>query len=107
MGVRVARLLGERLIETEGRLADLALKEVPGRLASQILRLVEGEGLVTPEGYKIPTRYTHQQLGSMIGANREAVTRAFGKLRSEGGVEFRNHRIFVTDLETLKRIARR
>jgi CRP/FNR family transcriptional regulator len=72
LGVRVARLLGGRLIETEGRLADLALKEVLGRLASQILRLAEGEGLVTPEGYKIPTRYTHQHLSTMIGANREA-----------------------------------
>jgi CRP-like cAMP-binding protein len=44
LGTRVARLLGERLIETEGRLADLARKEVPERLASQILRLVENEG---------------------------------------------------------------
>jgi CRP-like cAMP-binding protein len=41
----------------------------------------------------------------MIGANREAVTRAFGKLRSEGGVEVRNRRIFVTNLEALKRAA--
>jgi CRP/FNR family transcriptional regulator, cyclic AMP receptor protein len=105
VGVRVACLLGERLIETQDRLADLARKEVPERLASQILRLVEGEGLVTPEGYKIPTRYTHQQLATMIGANREAVTRAFGKLRCRGGVELRNRRIFVTDLETLKRTA--
>ena len=105
VGVRVARLLGERLIETQERLADLAGKEVPERLASQILRLVEGEGLVTPEGYKIPTRYTHQQLATMIGANREAVTRAFGKLRCRGGVELRNRRIFVTDPETLKRTA--
>lgn len=44
LGTRVARLLGERLIETEGRLADLVRKEVPERLASQILRLVESEG---------------------------------------------------------------
>ena len=105
LGMRVARLLGERLIETEGRLADLARKEVPERLASQILRLVESEGLVTPEGYKIPTRYTHRQLATMIGANREAVTRAFGKLRLEGGVELRNRSVFVTDLETLRRSA--
>ena len=105
LGTRVARLLGERLVETEGRLADLARKEVPERLASQILRLVESEGVVTREGYRIPTRYTHQQLGTMIGANREAVTRAFGKLRLEGGVELRNRRILVIDLEALKRAA--
>src|ERR671916_1967756 len=105
VGTRVARLLGERLIETEGRLADLARKEGPERLASQILRLVESEGLVTPEGYKLPTRYTHQQLATMIGANREAVTRAFGKLRCRGALELRNRRIYVTGTETLERIA--
>jgi CRP/FNR family transcriptional regulator len=105
LGSRVARLLAERLIEIEGRLADLARKEVPERLACQILRLLEGEALVTPEGYKIPTCYTHQQLATMMGANREAVTRAFGRLRSEGGEELRNRRIFVTDLDTLKRTA--
>ena len=81
VGVRVARLLGERLIETQERLADLARKEVPERLASQILRLVESEGVVTREGYRILTPYTHRQLGTMICANREAVTRAFGRLR--------------------------
>jgi CRP/FNR family transcriptional regulator, cyclic AMP receptor protein len=105
VGIWVARLLGERLIGTEGRLADLARKEVPERLASQILRLLESEGLVTPGGYKLPTRYTHQQLATMIGANREAVTRAFGKLRCRGAVELRSRRILVTDLETLERIA--
>jgi CRP/FNR family transcriptional regulator len=105
LGTRVARLLGERLIETEGRFADLVRKEVPERLASQILRLVESEGVVTQEGYRILTRYTHQQLATMIGANREAVTRAFRRLRSEGGVELRNRRIFVTDPEALKRAA--
>jgi CRP/FNR family transcriptional regulator len=98
--------LGERLVETEARLADLACKEVPERLASQILRLVESEGVVTREGYKICTRYTHQQLATMIGANREAVTRAFGKLRFRGSVELRNRRIFVTDLEVLEQAAR-
>ena len=105
LGMRVASLLAERLIQTEGRLADLARKEVPERLASQILRLVESEGVVTREGYTILTPYTHRQLGAMIGANREAVTRAFGRLRSEGVVELRNRRIFVTDLDTLKRTA--
>ena len=106
LGTRVASLLAGRLIETEGRLADLARKEVPERLASQILRLVESEGVVTREGYRILTPYTHRQLGTMIGANREAVTRAFGRLRSEGVVELRNRRILVTDPEGLRQTAR-
>jgi DNA-binding transcriptional regulator YhcF (GntR family) len=50
-------------------------------------------------------RYTHQQLGSMIGSNREAVTRALKRLREEGGVEVRRRQIHILDLEALKRIA--
>jgi CRP/FNR family transcriptional regulator len=106
LGTRVAGLLAARLMETESRLADLARKEVPERLASQILRLVESEGVVTRDGIRIDTPYTHRQLGTMIGAKREAVTRAFGKLRSAGGVELRNRRIFVTDPEALEQSAR-
>jgi CRP/FNR family cyclic AMP-dependent transcriptional regulator len=102
-GLRLARLLGERLVWMENRWVDLAAKEVPARLASMLLLLFESEGVVTPEGYRIPTRYTHRQLSTMIGANREATTRALGRLREEGGVELRNRYIYVTDLEALKR----
>jgi CRP/FNR family transcriptional regulator len=70
-----------------------------------ILLLIEGEGLRTATGYKIPTRYTHQQLGSMIGANREAVTRAFVRLREVGAVETRRRYIHVEDIEALRRAA--
>jgi CRP/FNR family transcriptional regulator, cyclic AMP receptor protein len=105
VGLKVMSVLSERLSLAEDRMEDIALKEVPARLASFILQLVESEGIMTAEGPKIPTRYTHRQLATMIGANREAVTRAFGKLRSEGGVELRNRRIFVTDPEALKRAA--
>ena len=87
----------------EARWADLAAKEVPARLAGMLLLLVESEGVVTPEGYRIPTRYTHQQIASMIGANREAVTKAFGELQKGGSVELRNRYVYVTDLEALKR----
>ena len=77
VGLQLVHLLSDRLSTYETRLQDVALKEVPARLASLILLLIEGEGIRTASGYTIPTRYTHQQLGSMVGANREAVTRAF------------------------------
>ena len=105
VGLGVARLLGERLLTAEARIADLAHKEVPARLSSTILRLLESEGLVTPEGYKIPTRYTHRQLATMIGARREAVTRALNKLQQEGAVQLSNRYIYIHDTEALRRIA--
>jgi CRP/FNR family cyclic AMP-dependent transcriptional regulator len=103
VGLGLARMLAERLVWMEARWADLSAKEVPGRLASVLLLLIESEGVATPEGYRIPTRYTHGQIASMIGANREATTRAFGQLHEDGGVQLRERYIYVTDLEALKR----
>ncbi len=104
VGVRLARLLSERLRLAHNRLADFASKGVPARLASLILYLAEGEGVETGEGqYEIPTRYTHEKLGTMVGAGRVAVSRAFAGLRDAGAVEQRNHLIHVVDLAALER----
>jgi DNA-binding transcriptional regulator YhcF (GntR family) len=43
----------------------------------------------------------------MIGANREAVTRAFGRLQDEGVVQLRRRLIYVEDIEALERAAGR
>jgi CRP/FNR family transcriptional regulator, cyclic AMP receptor protein len=103
VGLALARMLAGRLVWMEARWADLAAKEVSARLASMLLLLIESEGVVTPEGYRIPTRYTHQQIASMIGANRESTTKAFGRLQEEGGVELKERYVYVTDVEALKR----
>jgi CRP/FNR family cyclic AMP-dependent transcriptional regulator len=105
VGLNVARLLGERLLTAEERIADIAHKEVPARLSSMILRLLESEGIVTPHGYKISTRYTHRQLATMIGSNRESVTRALDKLRREGTVQLTNRYIYIRNPEVLRCVA--
>jgi CRP/FNR family cyclic AMP-dependent transcriptional regulator len=106
VGLRLVRVLGERIGVLEERLAELAYGGVPARLAGAIVRLVEGEGVMGCQDARLPTRYTHRQLGSMIGANREAVTRALGDLRRGGVIEIRERRIHVADIEALRRAAR-
>ena len=107
VGLRMISLLSERLHYYETRLEDVTLKGVPGRLASLILFLVESEGVQVPGEISIPTRYTHEHLGTMIGANREAVTRAFGRLQDEGAVQLRRRLIYVEDLQALEKAAGR
>lgn len=103
VGVKTIRLLSERIDACEVRLSDLIRKEVPARLAGLILRLSEREGVVAGDGgHMIPVRYTHQQLASMVGSNREAVTRALGVLRKAGVVKTRNRQIYVTDADALE-----
>jgi CRP-like cAMP-binding protein len=105
VGNRLLHLLSERLAAYESRMEDLTLKDVPARLANLILLLSEGEGVMTRQDIKIPHHYTHERLGTMIGANREAVTRAFAKLQDEGAVELRRRLIHVSDIEALRRVA--
>ena len=107
VGLKMISLLSERLRYYETRLEDVTLKGVPGRLASLILFLVESEGVQVPGEISIPTRYTHEHLGTMIGANREAVTRAFGRLQDQGAVQLRRRLIYVDDLEALEKAAGR
>src|SRR5215212_713482 len=107
VGIRIISLLSERLHYYETRMEDVTLKEVPARLASLILFLVESEGVKRPGEIHIPTSYTHEHLGTMIGANREAVTRAFGRLQDEGALQIRRRLIYVDDVEALERAAGR
>ena len=106
VGVQIMYLLGERLRRCETRLEDITLRDVLARLASLILSLVDREAVVTRWNLlKIPNHYTHEQLGTMIGAKRESVTRAFARLQDEGAVELRRRLIHVADVHTLRRFA--
>ncbi len=106
VNARLVKLLGERLRMTRSRMANIALKETPARLASLILDLVQSEGVVTREGhYKIVTHYTHEQLAAMIGTQRVSVTRAFGILQDSRCVRLIRRQIYVVDLDALKRRA--
>lgn len=105
VGLRLVRVLAERLRQSEVRMADLVQKEVPARLATLILTLVDTEGLVSGGSFRIPTRYTQEQLGSMIGAKRVAVSRAFSHLKRSGAVEFKNRYIHIIDMDSLREAA--
>ena len=107
VGIRMVSLLSERLHYYERRIEDVTLKGVPARLASLILFLAESEGVRGVGEIRIPTSYTHHHLGTMIGVNREAVTRAFGRLQDWGAVQLRRRIIYVRDLGALERVAGR
>jgi len=62
VGIRIISLLSERLHYYETRMQDVTLKEVPARLASLILFLIESKGVKRPREISIPTRYSHEHL---------------------------------------------
>jgi CRP/FNR family transcriptional regulator len=106
VAIQLIRVLARRVCLCDERLADIALKEVPARVASILLQLIEDESVVTGDGYKIPTRYTHERLGAMIGAKRVSVSRAFRSLKEAGAVELKGRNIHIKDMEVLKNFAK-
>jgi CRP/FNR family transcriptional regulator, cyclic AMP receptor protein len=106
IGLRLMDLLAENLRLMDARISDVIHKRVSARLASLIAWLIDEEGIVVGGGdLVVPYPYTHEQLGTIIGARRVAVTLAFKALQDEGAVELSQRRIHVKDLELLQRIA--
>jgi CRP/FNR family transcriptional regulator len=106
IGVRLMDLLAENLRLMDARISEVIHKRVYARLASLIVWLINEEGIVAGSGDRVvPYHYTHEQLGTIIGARRVAITLAFRDLQDEGAVELRQRQIHVKDLELLQRIA--
>lgn len=101
VGLKAMANLERRLSFYAERMFDLGTREVPSRLARLILWLLEDEGVVSKEGIKISTRYTHEELATMIGSRRVAITRALRELKNNG-VELKSRHIHVMDMEALR-----
>ncbi len=95
VALRMIEVLGQRLAFCEARLEEVAYRSVPARLASILLRMsneVQGEEL----------RITHQELGDMIGALRESVTKILDEFQREGLVELCRGRVTLRNIAGLK-----
>lgn len=102
VGLVLVKVLAEKLHDSEVRMSGLVSKEIPARLATLILALVDSEGLVSGDSHRISTRYTHDQLASMIGAGRVSVSRAFSELTKAGAVELRKRYVHITNMDALR-----
>jgi CRP-like cAMP-binding protein len=94
----LARLLADRLREAEGRRAEHGALAVEARVARRLLDLADPvSGLV--EGLN------QDDLGALVGASREAVSKALQSLRAAGLVRTGRRSIEVADAAGLARRA--
>jgi CRP-like cAMP-binding protein len=101
LALRFMTVMSRRLRAIERKLADIAFKSVPQRLAAALL------GLWAERRDMPPTvRSTHQQLAEMIGSHRETVTKAIGEFRNAGLIRVEEEAIHLTDLVRLGDLAR-
>jgi len=90
VALRMIEALGRRLALCETRLEEMAYRSVPARLAAVLLRLSHDQ-----EGN--PVMITHQELGDMIGALRESVTKVLNEFQQAGLITLKRGRILIHD----------
>ncbi len=88
---------GERLLQVENSLEDVAYKKLPERLAMLLLDQSDEDGLI--QGV------SHQALADHLGTYRETVSAILREFKSQELVKLGYRRINIVDAETLKEIA--
>lgn len=85
-----------RVRETNLKLADLAFRDVAGRIARQLLVLCSFDDAErVPGGSRI--RVTRQELARLVGCTREVASRVVSALHAQGLVTVNGHYIVVHD----------
>lgn len=99
VALRIVEALGNRLIETERQLEEVAFKSIPARLSGLLLRLADDEGGEEVNGY------THQDLAEMLGTYRETITQTLNELRSQGLLQIGRKQVVLLDRLGLEKVA--
>ncbi len=98
LGWGMLQTYGQRLMQVENSLEDVAYKKLPERLASLLLELSDHEdGLIKG--------VSHQALADHLGTYRETVSAILRDFKRQELVELGYRRINILDVETLKDIA--
>lgn len=92
MAINIIRSLTQRLRDATEGSRSLALDNVYRRLADKLQELsTQGDS----EYPSLPKKYSHQELGNMIGASREMVGKVMAELIKGEYVELRDNRLHL------------
>jgi CRP-like cAMP-binding protein len=95
LGLNLAEAFSERIAMLRESAAVLAEIRVEDRLRARVHQLAGRFGIATPAGVRLELDLTHAQWGLLVGAARESVTLAFGRLRARGEIAGAGRTILV------------
>ena len=100
------KMIGLRRQEVENRLEELLFLDVPTRLARTLVKLADKHGREVGGKIQLQVRFTHRELGDLIGATRETTTAALNRLQRDGIVTRKLGKLLITAPERLRELAR-
>jgi CRP-like cAMP-binding protein len=101
---KLVEVLCQRLRRTDQSFAEVALLQIPIRLAKTLLRLLQSQP--KRESATVPTiRFSQRELASMVGGTRESVNKCLREWQRSGLVQVSEGSIVITDLSALDKMA--
>jgi CRP/FNR family transcriptional regulator len=101
MALHMLGVLSLKLRELTLQVENLALKEVPGRLASYLLHLREGD----PSNNVMDLPVSRVQLARVLGTTPETLSRILGEITSRGILEISRRHLVLRDVPALEYLA--
>jgi CRP-like cAMP-binding protein len=103
--LRVIEVLCDRLRRTDQHIAEVALLELPVRLAKALLRMAivkqkPGGGSTAPQ-----VQLSQRELGNIVGATRESVNKCLREWQRSGMVRIEESLITIADKDALQELA--
>jgi CRP-like cAMP-binding protein len=95
-------VLSRRLRRNTQMLQEAAFLDIPGRLASELLRLAESQGRPAAGGLVISASLTQSELASIVRATRESINKWLRYFERRGWLHWSKGTITILDAERLR-----
>jgi CRP-like cAMP-binding protein len=105
VALRLLAVLCERLRRTTEQVEDMLFRDLPTRLAKKLLSLAAASGERAQGGFRIATRMSQRELGTMVGMSRESVNKQLRAWQLDGIITTDQGCIVLTDERALQKFA--
>jgi len=102
---RLVEVLCDRLRTTDQHIAEVALLQLPVRLAKALLRMADSEVHAAAGRASDTIQLSQRELGNIVGAARESVNKCLREWQRSGLVRIEGTSITISDRATLKDVA--
>ncbi len=101
--LNIIQILSQRLKDSMTLIESLALKEIPGRLASFLLHLMPKNA--SDKQNAVQLTISQRELSKILGATPEALSRALRKMANDGILSTAGRTITILDQKELEQLA--
>jgi CRP/FNR family transcriptional regulator, cyclic AMP receptor protein len=101
---KLVKVLCQRLRHTDQVFAEVALLQLPAKLAKSMLRLLDLDRTLAPRKRPV-IHYSQRDLANMVGGTRESVNRCLRNWQRNGIVQITEGSIIITNRPALEQMA--